>query len=236
MRHGAVEYFDASGRPFEDPLSVPLTTDGEAQARAMGRTLRSAQVAVDRVVTSGLPRTRRTAELVIEAAGIAPSVEHVSALEEIRGGQLGSIAPAELTNAFLGAFAGPVDESVRFLNGETIGSLLDRTLTALQRLLADSRWDTLLMVAHGGVNRALLSWFLTGQRQFLGGIEQAPGCLNIVDVGSTAANSLIRVVNYSPADALHQAGRQSTMEHLLNQYMKSRHRQDSDRPNAGTSA
>ena len=80
----------------------------------------------------------------------------------------------------------------------------------------------MLLVAHGGVNRALLSWFLTGRRQLLGGIEQAPGCLNIVDVGATPADSLVRVVNYSPMDALQMVGRQSTMEHLLGQYLKFR--------------
>jgi broad specificity phosphatase PhoE len=43
---------------------------------------------------------------------------------------------AELRAAFIGAFEGPVARETRFLHGETIGELLDRTLPALQRLLA----------------------------------------------------------------------------------------------------
>lgn len=222
MRHGAVDYFDATGQPIKDPLSVPLTAAGEAQARSMGAALASAGVSIDRVMTSGLPRTRQTATLVLESAGISPPVEHWPAFEEIRAGHLGGIARNALRDAFLGAFAGPVDEHVRFLNGETVGALLTRVLSALESILNDNCWDTLLLVAHGGVNRALLSWFLTGRRQLLGGIEQAPGCLNIVDVGATPADSLIRVVNYSPMDALQMVGRQSTMEHLLGQYLKYR--------------
>jgi hypothetical protein len=35
MRHGAVEYFDAEGRPHP-PDAVPLTPTGVEQARAMG--------------------------------------------------------------------------------------------------------------------------------------------------------------------------------------------------------
>ena len=222
MRHGAVEYFDATGQPIRDPLAVSLTAAGEAQARSMGAAIASAGVPIDRVITSGLARTRQTAALVLEAAGISPPVEHRSALEEIRAGHLGGIARNELRDAFLAAFAGPVDENVRFLNGETVGALLTRVLSALDSILKDDHWDTSLLVAHGGVNRALLSWFLTGRRQLLGGIEQAPGCLNIVDVGATPADSLVRVVNYSPMDALQMVGRQSTMEHLLGQYLKFR--------------
>lgn len=221
MRHGAVDYFDPSGRPFKDPRSVPLTSDGEAQARAMGHALGNAGVAIDQVITSGLPRTKQTASLVLEAAGIAPPIEHRPELEEIRGGSLHSILRADLRSAFLGAFAGPVDENVRFLNGESVGALLDRVLPALQSIVEDDRWDAMLIVAHGGVNRALLSWFLTGRRQLLGGLEQSPGCLNIIDVGPTPGDSLVRVVNYSPIDALQTGQRLSTMEHLLAQYLKS---------------
>ena len=95
-------------------------------------------------------------------------------------------------------------------------------LPALERLLADPDWDTLLLVAHGGVNRAILSWFLTGTRMFLGGLAQDPGCLNIIDVGPTAARSVVRVVNFCPPDPLRGDTRQSTMEELLAKYLKSR--------------
>lgn len=76
MRHGAVEYFDATGQPIRDPLSVSLTAAGEAQARSMGAAIASAGVPIDRVITSGLARTRQTAALVLQAAGISPPVEH----------------------------------------------------------------------------------------------------------------------------------------------------------------
>jgi hypothetical protein len=49
-------------------------------------------------------------------------------------------------------------------------------------LLATTAWDTALVVAHGAVNRAILSYALTGERMFLGRFEQAPGCLNVLDV------------------------------------------------------
>jgi len=222
MRHGAVDYFDASGRPYPQPDDVPLTPTGVAQARAVGSALAADGIRIDRVITSGLTRTRATAAHVLEAARMAPPVEHWPQLQEIRGGRLSSIADADLRAAFISAFEGPVPRHVRFLNGETIGELLDRAVPALQSLLALADWDTALVVAHGGVNRALLSWFLTGEAVFLGGIAQDPGCLNVVDVGPTAATSVVRVVNFCPIDTLQTESRLSTMERLLQQYLRLR--------------
>jgi probable phosphoglycerate mutase len=222
MRHGAVEYFDASGRPYPDPDDVPLTPAGVAQARAVGAALAADGIRIDRAVTSGLARTRATAAQVLDAARMTLPVEHWPQLQEIRGGRLSSIPDAELKAAFVGAFEGPVPREVRFLSGESIGELLDRVVPALQMLLAQADWDTALVVAHGGVNRALLSWFLTGEAVFLGGLAQDPGCLNVIDVGPNTATSVVRVVNFCPIDTLQTESRLSTMEHLLLQYLRLR--------------
>ena len=56
-------------------------------------------------------------------------------------------------------------------------------LPAVERLVADDGWHTALAVLHGGVNRAILSYALTGERMFLGHFEQAPACVNVLDVG-----------------------------------------------------
>jgi probable phosphoglycerate mutase len=221
MRHGAVDYFDARGRPYP-PDDVPLTPDGERQARAMGEAIAAAGVRIDRALTSGLKRTRATAEHVLAAAGMSPPIEHRAELQEIRGGRLAEIPDAELRAAFIAAFEGPVPRETRFLNGETIGALLDRVLPAVDRLLDDADWDTVLLVLHGGVNRGILSWFLTGQPVFLGGLAQDPGCLNVIDVGASPATSIVRVVNFCPIEPLQTGSRLSTMEHLLGQYMKLR--------------
>jgi len=225
MRHGAVEYFDAGGRPYP-PDDVPLTALGVAQARAIGAALTSSGVTIDRALTSGLVRTRATAQQVLEAARLSPPLEHWPDLQEIRGGRLSAIRDDELRDAFIAAFEGPVPREKQFLGGETIGELIDRVLPALRRLLADESWDTALLVAHGGVNRALLSWFLTGQHEFLGGLAQDAGCLNVIDVGATPATSVVRVVNFCPLNTLRTETRLSTMEELLQKYLKLRARSE----------
>jgi broad specificity phosphatase PhoE len=84
-------------------------------------------------------------------------------------------------------------------------------------LLADEGWDVLLAVLHGGVNRAILSYALTGERTFLGSLEQAPACVNILDVG--AGHWVVRAVNVAPYDLPHLSGRDTTMEQLYSEYV-----------------
>ena len=208
MRHGAVAYFDADGRPTA-PDEVGLTDEGRAQAEA-ARALLS-EIEFDRVLASGLPRTVQTAEIVTPGSVI----EEWPDLRELRGERLSGIAAAELEREFVHAFRGVVPNHKRFLGGETIGELFDRVLPAVERLLADDTWDTVLAVLHGGVNRAILSYALTGERMFLGHFEQAPGCVNVLDVGD---DWIVRAVNVAPLDLLHASTRMTTMEGYWEQF------------------
>jgi probable phosphoglycerate mutase len=221
MRHGSVTYFDGSGKPFL-PESVPLNQEGRAQADAAGHAFATAGVRFDRVIVSGLPRTVETAARVLGVTGQAIVPEVWPDLEEIRGGRLSTIPPADLKRAFTGAFEGLVPAEQRFLGGESVGELMDRVHPAIARLRADPSWDTVLLVLHGGVNCAILSLALTGQRLFLGGLAQAPGCINALDVGSDERDWVVRCVNHSPPDPLQPAARATTMELLFAQYRPSR--------------
>jgi broad specificity phosphatase PhoE len=204
MRHARVSYFE-DGRPLRPDL-VPLTDEGREQARAAAAVLDGIQF--DRVITSGLPRTLETARIV------APDAEPESwpELREIESGRLGDIPEDDLERAFVETWRGVVPEEARFLAGETVGSLLDRVLPAVDLLLADPDWDVVLAALHGGVNRAILSYALTGGRAFLGNFEQSPGCINVLDVGGD--DWVVRAVNTSPTDLAHRVGRLRTMEEL----------------------
>lgn len=221
MRHGSVTYFDDSGKPIL-PESVPLNETGRLQASAAGAVFAQLGLRFDRVVTSGLPRTVETATRVLAATGQAIEIEVWPALEELRGGRLSAIADDGLRDAFVGAFEGVVAEDRQFLGGETIGALLDRVLPEIDRLRAATDWETVLLVLHGAVNRAILSYALTGQRLFLGNLSQAPGCINALDVGPDAADWVVRLTNHAPSDLLQPAERETTMEVLYGQYLKFR--------------
>ena len=207
MRHGEVAYFE-DGRPLHAER-VPLTPTGRDQAAAAAEAL--AGIAFDRVLTSGLPRTLETAKIV--APGVEP--ESWPDLRELEG-RFGEVPPEDLERTYVGAFDGVVAEETRFLGGETIGSLFDRVIPALQRLLADESWDVVLAVLHGGVNRAILSYAMTGERMFLGNLEQAPACIDVLDVSH--AGWIVRAINVTPYDPMHLRGRLTTMEELWSQF------------------
>jgi probable phosphoglycerate mutase len=210
MRHGEVSYFDRDGSPV-DPATVPLNEEGIAQATAVAGALRG--IELDRVVTSGLPRTLQTAAIV------APDAEAESwpELRELQGGRLSEIPPDVLEHEFVNAFRGVIPNDARLLRGESIGEFFDRVLPALERLVADHTWHTALAVLHGAVNRAILSYALTGERMFLGPFEQAPACVNVLDLGDDG-HWIVRAVNVAPYDLLHLAHRQTTMERYWEQY------------------
>jgi len=213
MRHAAVRYFE--GLP---PEEVQLTEEGRRQAESAAVAL--SDVRFDRVLTSGLPRALATAQIV------APDVEPESryALREIESGDIRNLDPEEVQTMMATAFRGVVPLETRFLGGETIASLLDRVLPEVDELVADPSWDIVLLVLHGAVNRAILSRALTGERTFLGGFEQSPGCINVLDVDAEGA-FIVRGVNHTPYDSVHErAPRRTTMEQLWGEYLDARSR------------
>jgi broad specificity phosphatase PhoE len=203
MRHAEVSYVGE-----RDPEVVHLTERGLAQAAAAHAAL--ADVAFDLVVTSTLPRTAETAGVV--APGREP--QRWPEFAEWRGGRLDDIPPDELEQVFVGSLQ-IRDEGARFLGGESLGEALDRVLPAFERLVGEE-WETALAIFHGGVNRILISHALAGGRTYFGNFEQAPACINVLDLGSSGNGEtgwIVRTVNYIPYDPLHPA-RTTTMEHL----------------------
>jgi broad specificity phosphatase PhoE len=197
MRHAEVSYVGE-----RDPESVALTARGREQAEAARRAL--ADVELDLVVTSSLPRTVETAELV------APGTEsqRLPGFDEWRAGRISDIPAEELEQAFVGALR-VSDEAHRFLAGESLGEALDRVHRAFDELVAHE-WHTCLAVLHGAVNRIVLSHALTGgHRTYFGSFEQAPACINVLDLAGDGW--IVRTVNYIPYDPLHPA-RTTTME------------------------
>jgi len=213
MRHAQVRYFEGV-----HPEQVQLTEEGRRQAEAAADAL--AGIRFDRVVTSGLTRALETARIVAPDCDI----EGRPALREIESGDIRGLAPDEVQEMMTTAFRGVVPLETPFLGGETIAALLGRVLPAVDDLLSDDDWDVLLLVLHGAVNRAILSRAIAGELVFLGGFEQAPGCINVLDV-SPAREWVVRAVNHTPYDPTHTTARRTTtMEDLWAEYLAARGR------------
>jgi probable phosphoglycerate mutase len=219
MRHGEVDYFGPDGRVY-NAATVSLNAVGRRQAEAAGRELLGAPL--DRAVTSGLPRAVETAELATLGRGL--TVERLPDLREIEPGRLllsKEATPDEVQHAFLTALDGDLSRDTRFLGGESFGELLERAWPCFARLLADTGWRHLLIVAHGVVNRVLLARMLGVASFGVGAFEQDGGCLNVIDVDANG-HFLVRLLNHSPLNALKHGVEWTTMERLYEQYLQRR--------------
>ncbi len=200
MRHGAVDYFDPHGRPYP-PDEVPLTAAGIEQARAVGAAMLTAGIRIDRAITSGLARTRQTASHVL-AAEAPPTARALGGIEEIRPGHLPSIAEPICAPHSLDAFEGPAPRETRFLQGETIGEMLDRTIagpaapacsemTGILRCCAARRSQPRAALLVPDRAASLPRWAGAGHR-----LPQYHRCRH------RARDSVVRVVNFCPIDTL----------------------------------
>lgn len=213
VRHGDVRYFEPGKVPTHHD-EVLLSEEGLQQAQATAAAL--ADVPLDRVVTSHLRRTQQTAELILGDRQLSPTAHED--LGEIKPASLIEIPSDQMQETLTRAFTGAMSPDDQFLGGETFGSLLERVLGRLERLLADPGWRHLLVVAHGGVNRAILTHALgTGVAGF-GRLEQDPACLNVIDVDDRG-NFLVRLVNFTPYNPAKLGLHLTTMQQMYQDYL-----------------
>jgi probable phosphoglycerate mutase len=205
MRHGEVSYHRPDGSTvFGD---VELTDVGVAQAQAAGALL--ADVPFDVAVHTGLARTRRTAALVL--AGRDVPMREIEALSELKGGSFDGLTEARIEAEFVYGMERAALPGAGFPGGETFADCQARVVPAFEALVLQGGWSTALVVAHGGTNALLLSWFTRGGLAGASCFEQDAGCVNILDVDvidGEVIRRLVRAINLTPYDWMKR-------EHLL---------------------
>ena len=214
MRHGEVAYFDSNGRP-RDPRNVRLTERGRAQASAAAEALSS--VRFDRIVCSGMPRTRETAALV---CGDESGVEDWPELREIRAGRFREIPDDSLCAAITRPYDDAGEGGARFIGGEPFDEFRERVIRAWDDLLADEAWEELLIVAHDAVNRVILGEVSGAGLQGMAAFEQDLACLNLIDI--QGQRRYLRAVNLTPWDWAKQSCRMTSMEPVYLGYLPAR--------------
>ncbi|MGK2873255.1 MAG: histidine phosphatase family protein [Alphaproteobacteria bacterium] len=185
MRHGHVDYFSPEVIASGDFEGVPLTALGRDQARAAGQAL--AHVPFDRVICSGLNRTRETAEITISHNEISSNfkVEVEPGLVELKGSTNGPPMTREKLGAALAfQFDAAAEPGARFglgTNGEVFADAYTRGSASIERVLQQPDWANLLVVAHEGINRMLLGWMTGAGLKGVQSFEQDTACVNILD-------------------------------------------------------
>jgi len=217
MRHAQAEYMRPDGTRAPDSRLVPLTAQGREEAARMSRLL--AEATFDRAICSGLPRTRETATIILGERNLP--LEIVGDFEEIRGGDAvarASLSPVDYAYAMFRA----AEPDACFANGEKFSAFASRVLPAFQSIVDDPNWSSLLLVAHGGVNRAILSHILGGGLASFGTLEQDSCCLNIIDfdvtpIAGSVLRRIIRGLNLTADDPVKLSHPLTTLEKMAGQ-------------------
>ncbi len=200
MRHAEAEYIRGDGSRAPDSRLVPLTPKGRAEAAGMAQLLREAPF--DRAVCSGLPRARETASIILNGRDLTLEVEGL--LEEIRGGDAiarAKLSPVDYTYAMFRA----AEPDACYAQGEKFSVFAKRVFLGFDKIMNTMGWVNLLLVAHGGVNRAILTEVTGAGLSAFGAFEQDSGCLNIIDIDTcrdtgTVQRRILRGVNITAED------------------------------------
>ncbi|MEJ2690263.1 MAG: histidine phosphatase family protein [Deltaproteobacteria bacterium] len=136
---------------------APLAAEGEQQSRALAYRI-AAKFLPAACWASPMQRARRTAIIVTDVLGIPTT--YFEELREIDFGSWEGLSYTEIAaknpNLLADWMANP--EDFRFPDGEKIADFRVRVKSAARRL-ADGD-DSILVIAHGGVIRAMLCYYL----------------------------------------------------------------------------
>ncbi len=186
FRHGDVSYIDDNGVRVADSTTVPLTPWGREQAALTGKAL--ANIPFDRAISSSLPRSYETATLLLEGRDL--TIEKNDAFIEFQADNTARSAITNL-NELAYAFKHAHVLGARYIGGDVFDEVYARVVTAFEKILAEPNWETLAIVAHGGINRLFLGWaFGTGLTSFTA-MDQNTCCFNVIDVDTDPATGAI---------------------------------------------
>jgi len=179
-RHGHVEGITPERFRGRQPLA--LTDQGRAEAAALARRITGAWKP-DRIYTSPMERCVKTGEAIACACKLAAG-EACEELNDIDYGawQFKTFEDAKADDAALFAAWFETPHLVRFPNGEALQDLAARAADALRYVLAQHADDTVVLVGHDSVNRALLLQLLDLPLSSYWRIAQSPCCLNEIDL------------------------------------------------------
>jgi broad specificity phosphatase PhoE len=189
-RHGHVEGIKPERFRGREPLQ--LTARGVAEADALAQRV-AARWRPSRIFTSPMGRCVATGAAIAGATGVAAKT--CEDLNDIDYGawQFKTFAQAKAQDGGLFAAWFATPQLVRFPNGESLQELAARTANALRMVLTRHPDETVVLVGHDSVNRALLLQLLEQPLSAYWRLAQEPCCINEIDV--SAAGVYVRGIN-----------------------------------------
>lgn len=190
VRHGQVEGFEE--KRYNGQGDVRLTPEGEAQFGLLQ--VRLQKKGIHAVYSSDLSRCLEGARLLALPKGLEPVAR--PELRELHIGEWEGKTWQELQAAYPEEWQARLADIVHYQvpGGESLLGMAERVRTVVRELVAAHPGEDILVVAHGGVNRVILLDAIGAPLERLFHIEQAYGCLNIIDYFDDG-NAVVQLLN-----------------------------------------
>ncbi len=155
VRHG--QSLGNAQRFFQGQMDTPLTDLGREQARALAKRLKG--YGISTIYTSDLSRAFETAKIVGKEIGVDPIPDR--RLREIDLGGWSGLTRDEVIARYPEEWKRWSEgKDIYHAGGESFGQFWERVREAINEIIEKHRGETVLIVAHGGVTRILVSKLL----------------------------------------------------------------------------
>jgi alpha-ribazole phosphatase len=177
VRHG--ELVTSQQWLYVGHMDVELNDTGRSQISRLAQRL--SRETIDVLLASNLSRTMQSAEIIGNVIGLKPQPD--PAFREVSLGQWEGLSRDQIIERYPEDFEQRSRDIVnyRIAGGESFADLRDRVIPRLKEVLKEHQGKNLLLVAHGGANRIILCHALGLDLTMMTHIDQAYGCLNIID-------------------------------------------------------
>jgi alpha-ribazole phosphatase len=194
VRHG--ELVTSQKWLYVGHMDVMLNDTGRTQIARLAQRL--SREAIDVLLASDLTRTMQSAEIIGGVMGFSPQPE--PAFREVSLGRWEGLSRDQIIERYPEDFELRSRDIVnyRIAGGESFTDVRDRVMPRLRKVLEEHQGKNLLLIAHGGVNRVILCTALGLDLAMMTHIDQAYGCLNIIDYFD--GMPVVRLMNELPLD------------------------------------
>ncbi len=178
VRHGQVKGHE--NIPIFGHTDVDVTEIGRLQLERIAERLRLVEPGA--IYASDLKRAAAGARQIGSHHNVP--VYFLPELREMYFGDWEGCTLAHVIENFPGEVAKRKKDPARYAcpgRGESVFQLSERVMPAFERIRAEQAGKDIIIVAHGAVNRVILSRALGLDLRFIFNIQQDYGCLNIVD-------------------------------------------------------
>jgi len=188
IRHG--ETANAGQVCFNGHFDVDVSSTGKEQFRSISESLKD--LSIHSVYSSDLKRTRICAEIVSEPHGLKPIT--FPELRELSFGEWEGLSVQEVNQKYPGQLDSQFKniETFSVKGGETFLQLQQRVIPKFEEIVAGHSDETIVILAHGGVNRIILSHLLGIPMANVFRLQQEYGAINIIQF--YADNAVVELV------------------------------------------